>query len=52
MEKRLLDFVEENELCPFNKIKTPLRPVANSVYKTRDAKAVYNKVLSKISSKY
>ena len=52
MEKRLLDFVEENELCPFNKIKTPLRPVANSVYKTRDAKAVYNKVLSKFSSNF
>jgi DNA mismatch repair protein MutS2 len=52
MEKELLDFASRNSLSPFNKLKTSVKSVGNSVLKTKDARAIYTKVLSKISSNF
>lgn len=49
MKERLTKFIGENNLLAFNKYKTPISNSQNSIYKTRDAKAIHNKVLSKIS---
>ena len=44
-----MQFIRENDLSSFNQYKTQLNISNNSIYKTRDAKAIHNKVLSKIS---
>jgi hypothetical protein len=49
MKEELMRFIEENNLSSFNQYKTPLNLQTNSIYKTRDAKAVHNKVISKVS---
>lgn len=51
MKEELIQFVLENNLSPFNTSKSTLKS-ANSIYKTRDAKAIHTKVLSKASSKF
>jgi len=50
MEKELIEFILENSLSPFNLYKTPVKASGESIFKTRDGKTVYNKVLSKISN--
>ncbi|MFA5259007.1 MAG: hypothetical protein WC402_02940 [Candidatus Pacearchaeota archaeon] len=50
MEKELIEFILENNLSPFNLYKTPVKASSESIFKTRDGKTVYNKVLSKISN--
>jgi len=50
MEKELIEFICENNLSPFNLYKTPVKTSTESIFKTRDGKTVYNKVLSKISN--
>jgi len=52
MEKELLEFIKENELSPFNKLKTLVRAPNNSILKTKDAKLIYSKVLKKISRNF
>jgi len=53
MEKRnLASFILENELSPFNESKTYIKPKRDSIFKTRDAKSIHTKVISKISSKF
>jgi DNA mismatch repair protein MutS2 len=52
MEKELINFIKQNELSPFNYYKTSLKPNPNSIYKTRDAKAIHNKILQKISTNF
>ncbi|MFH1521808.1 MAG: hypothetical protein ABIF18_02510 [archaeon] len=52
MKERLIKFVLENNLSPFNPGKSLIKGGGNSIYKTRDAKAIHTKVLSKISSKF
>jgi len=49
MKERLIKFIGENNLLAFNKYKSQISNSQNSIYKTRDAKAIHNKVLSKIS---
>ncbi len=50
----MIRFVIENGLSPFNGSRSILRPiidsVSSSIYKTRDAKSVHNRVLTKLSS--
>lgn len=50
MEKELVKFIKENKLSPFNLYKTPIKTESENIFKTRDGKSVYNKVLNKISS--
>ncbi len=49
MKERIINFIDENNLFVFNKYKSSLSSSQNSIYKTRDAKAIHNRVLSKIS---
>jgi DNA mismatch repair protein MutS2 len=51
MKEEMLRFILENDLSPFASGKTSF-PSKDSIYKTRDAKAIHTKVLSKISSKF
>ena len=46
----MIQFIRENNLSPFNLYKTPVKTSGESIFKTRDGKGVYNKVLSKISN--
>jgi DNA mismatch repair ATPase MutS len=52
MKEAYCKFVEENNLSPFNQSKTQLNISQNSVYKTKDAKAIHQKVLSQISDNF
>ena len=45
-------FIKENNLSPFNLYKTPVKTTVGSIFKTRDGKNVYNRVLGKISDKF
>ncbi len=51
MKKELMRFVLDNDLSPFSSGKSLLKTKGNSIFKTRDAKAIHTKVLGKISSK-
>ncbi len=52
MKEKLIKFILENNLSPFGSGKSLIKSSGNSIYKTRDAKAIHAKVLSKISSKF
>ncbi|MCK4650153.1 hypothetical protein KAT36_02880 [Candidatus Pacearchaeota archaeon] len=52
MREELVKFVLENNLSPFNSGKSLIKNNSSSIYKTRDAKSIHTKVLSKISSKF
>ena len=52
MKKELLSLIETCELSPFNSSKTLVRTGSNSIFKTKDAKAVYTKVLGNISKEF
>lgn len=52
MESDILNFIEKNGLNPFNLEKTSIGTGINSIYKTRDAKAIHTKMLNKISSNF
>jgi hypothetical protein len=47
MKKEILDFIKENNLSPFEE-KKQIRPNSISIFKTTDAKSVYNRVLNKV----
>lgn len=51
MEKELLRFIKENNLSPFNKER---KAITNSldIFKTKDAKSVFNKTLTKLSENF
>lgn len=51
MEKELINYIKENELTPFNLVK-PLNKNNNSIFKTKDAKLVFNKVINKLSENF
>ncbi len=51
MKEELIQFILENKLSPFSSSKSLIKP-ENSIYKTRDAKSIHTKVLSKVSSKF
>jgi len=48
MQKEMLQFIADNSLNPFNRVKTRTDSVLN-IFKTKDAKAVHQRVLGKIS---
>ncbi|MDP3882042.1 MAG: hypothetical protein Q8Q31_04170 [Nanoarchaeota archaeon] len=52
MQKDLINFIENNDLSPFNKTKTVLKNQKASLLKTKEAQAVYNKLLSKLSENF
>jgi len=52
MKKEILKLIEENNLSPFSKNKTSIKAGEKSIYKTKDAKAVYTKVLSNIADNF
>lgn len=52
MEKEIFEFIKEKKLSPFNKEKTKISLSERNIFKTRDAKANYNKVMNKIASNF
>lgn len=50
MKKELLSFISENNLSPFAKEKTTIRRKDESIFKTKEAKQVFSRVIEKISS--
>lgn len=51
MKKELMQFIEENSLSPFHTYKTQLNS-GKSIYKTRDAKSIHTRTLSKLSENF
>jgi DNA mismatch repair ATPase MutS len=52
IEKELLRFIRENKLSPFNLYKTPVKNKSGEIFKTKDSKIVYNKLLAKIYANF
>ena len=52
MKEEIQKFISENKLSPFNDSKSFIKDSKNSIFKTRDAKKIHQKVLTKISSKF
>jgi DNA mismatch repair protein MutS2 len=52
MQKDLISFTKENDLSPFNKQKTSVKGNSDSIFKTKDAKSVFNRTLSKLSENF
>ncbi|MEK6893559.1 MAG: hypothetical protein AABX07_05125 [Nanoarchaeota archaeon] len=52
MQKEILNFIEANNLSPFSKYNAQVKANSDSIFKTKDAKQIYNKVLSKLSSNF
>ncbi|MFA6022943.1 MAG: hypothetical protein WC781_02540 [Candidatus Pacearchaeota archaeon] len=52
MKKELIEFTNKSKLSPFSQPEIIILPDEEDIFKTRDAKAVYKKVLTKISSKF
>lgn len=52
MEKELINFIQTNELKPFNKSKTPVKLTSTTIYKTKDAKSVHTRALNIISRQF
>lgn len=52
MKKEILSFIRENSLSPFSESKTSVKADDERIFKTKDAKAVYSRVLNKISSNF
>ena len=50
MEKELIKFIEDNSLKPF--AKTKLKTNGKSIFKTKDAKTIYNKTINTIQDKF
>lgn len=52
MEKELLEFIGKNKLSPFSKYKSQLKSLEESIFRTRDAKSIHNKLLSVLSRNF
>jgi dsDNA-specific endonuclease/ATPase MutS2 len=52
MQKELVEFIIENKLSPYNRNKTPIKEESESIFKTRDAKSIHNKVINKIAENF
>lgn len=48
MQKELIKFIVENNLSPFNKNRTEIRNKIESIFRTKDARAVHTKTIGKI----
>jgi DNA mismatch repair protein MutS2 len=51
MKKELISFIHENNLSPFQEPEN-LKSLDEKIFKTKDAKAVYSKVIGKLSSNF
>lgn len=55
MEKtreNICKFIRENELSPFNTVRTQIGSASPAIYKTRDAKLVHSRLMTRISSSF
>jgi len=52
MQQEIYNFLSRNNLSPFNESKSVVRTDKDSIFKTRDAKAIHTKVLNNISSHF
>jgi len=52
MRKKLVNFVLENGLSPFDSIKKSVHSDKNTIFITKDAKKIHSKVLGKLSSEF
>jgi hypothetical protein len=52
MQKEMLKFIIENNLSPFATSKTPIKTSEESIFKTKDAKSIHNRVISSISKNF
>jgi len=52
MKSKIINFIKENKLSPFNSNKSALNLKNESVYKTRDGKSISIKTLQKISANF
>ena len=52
MREELVSFVLENKLSPFTEAKNSTSMDADSIFKTKDARAVHTKVLNQISENF
>ncbi len=52
MKERIQKFISEKKLSPFNSSKSFIKDSKNSIFKTRDAKKIHQKVLTSISSNF
>jgi DNA mismatch repair protein MutS2 len=52
MKEKIINFIYENNLSPFDNLKTYIRKNSDSIFKTNDAKTIFNKVLLNLSSNF
>ena len=52
MKEEILNFIKEQGLSPFNSLKTSIRKTDGSIFKTTDAKLIFNKVLNCLSGNF
>lgn len=52
MKEELIQFIIQNNLSPFSNSKTSINSPKNSIFNTRDAKSVHQRVLSVLSSEF
>jgi len=52
MKKELLKFITENNLSPFSKAKTLVKRKDENIFKTKEARQIFSKVLGRISSDF
>jgi len=52
MKKDLINYIKENNLSPYSKQKIHLKSNANSIFKTKDAKLTFSRVLTKLSENF
>ncbi len=52
MEKELSEFICKWNLKPFNKKKTPIKSSGKSIFKTKDAREVYNRASNILSKRF
>jgi len=52
MQKELMEYVKRNSLSPFNGNKTSIAMKEESFYKTKDAKLIHNRLISRISNNF
>ena len=48
----MINFIESNNLQPFNRTKTPTKVADQAIFKTKDAKSVHNRALQVISRQF
>ena len=52
MHKEMIEFIKKNELSPFSRQRTSIKHNENSIFKTKDARQVYNRTINKLSENF